>query len=222
MPSKRLDLNNRARDFAGALSTVLNGSITSGVRLSAVTAPRLNKRVFVGYNLTRRDPTHREVFPVGKEKQVHLGLWYELQLDDRGFLAVQTSVISIYLGSDRRQELLHFDYERDKPHGYPEAHLQVIAGSDAWSDLLSGRLAANDSLSKLHLPVGGRRFRPALEHVVEFLIRESLVTPTNNSWEANLEASRKEFEIKQLRAAVWRNPDVARAALDDFDTAQRA
>jgi hypothetical protein len=66
----------------------------------------------------------------------------------------------------------HFDYERDKAGGYPEAHLQVPGQSGALAAMTSG--PDKRSLDRLHFPVGGRRFRPILEDVIEFLIVEQL------------------------------------------------
>lgn len=216
MPSKPADLQTRARDFAAELTAVLNGSIGRGQVFNAVTVPGLHDRVFVGYRVTKTDPTHREAIPVGKRGTLHLGLWYQLQMDDRGFLVVLTSVVGLFLDATVKQELLHFDYERNKDLDYPEAHVQVEADSPYWQTLLNGNPAANSSLGKLHIPVGGRRFRPALEHVIEFLIREHLVEPTCDAWQENLDASRREFEGKQLRAAIWRHPEVGLEAVNDY------
>ncbi len=59
---------------------------------------------------------------------------------------------------------------------------------------------------------GGRRFRPALEDVIEFLVDEQLVRP-REGWLGALDRSRREFREIQLRAAVRRDPEVARQAL---------
>ena len=66
----------------------------------------------------------------------------------------------------------------------------------------------------LHLPVGGRRFRPSLEDLIEFCILEDLVTPRRD-WQDELNASRDRFRIQQLKAAVRRNPDEAADVLRD-------
>jgi hypothetical protein len=69
-----------------------------------------------------------------------------------------------------------------------------------------------DDLSKIHLPVGGRRFRPALEDVLEALIDERIVSGSP-IWRDVLNESRDEFRRRQLKAAIRREPDVAAAAL---------
>ena len=71
--------------------------------------------------------------------------------------------------------LLHYDYQREKEDGYPEAHLQICATSESWEEAGMRHDGDTRLLSKLHLPVGGRRFRPTLEDILEFLIVERLV-----------------------------------------------
>jgi hypothetical protein len=86
-----------------------------------------------------------------------------------------------------------------KTGGYPEAHLQVNGASKPlaeWSGTPNTR-----ELSRLHLPVGGRRFRPALEDVIEFLITEKLAEP-RAGWREVLDQRRREWERIQLKAAV--------------------
>jgi hypothetical protein len=67
-------------------------------------------------------------------------------------------------------------------------------------------------LKDFHFPVGGRRFRPSLEDVIEFLVAERLASP-RTGWESAVEEHRAKWEDRQLRAAVCRNPDVAIAQL---------
>jgi hypothetical protein len=114
--------------------------------------------------------------------------------------------------ADESNLLLHYDYERGKEI-YPEAHLQVCASSDAWREA-GRRLDGKERLlERLHLPVGDRRFRPTLEDVIEFLIREQLAE-AHSGWEKALETSRRGFRDKQLKAAVRRRQEVAVAELE--------
>jgi len=50
-----------------------------------------------------------------------------------------------------------------------------VRGESSAVQLLNERLEMSRSLEKLHFPVGGRRYRPALEDIVEFLIAEGYV-----------------------------------------------
>jgi len=120
-------------------------------------------------------------------------------------LQVNSSVIALMTEDER--ELLHFDYEREKKNNYPEAHLQVVASSEAWRSASPGR-----ALERLHLPVGGRRYRFTLEDVAHFLLAEGLVGESEGAKDA-LAALRAKFESDQLRAAIRRDPKTAREFL---------
>jgi hypothetical protein len=112
-------------------------------------------------------------------------------------MQVKQSMTMPALDADLSQELLHYEYERDKnkQKGYPEAHLQVCASSEDWE--IAGQKSGEDNLplSKIHLPVGpvgGRRFRPTLEDVIECLIVEGLVEHRQN-WQQALDKTRRPF-----------------------------
>jgi hypothetical protein len=112
---------------------------------------------------------------------------------------------------DDQALLLHYDYERDKD-GYPEAHIQVEATSEAWDELLTSVGRGKIGVGRLHLPVGGRRFRPALEDLIEAFISDEILEGAPG-WREFLNESRDDFRRLQLRAAIRREPDIAVAAL---------
>lgn len=141
---------------------------------------------------------------------------YRLGMDVEGeHLQVNTSVIALTADQGGKSELLHFDYERGKRDDYPEAHLQVVASSNAWDEVSS------KPLGRLHIPVGGRRFRFTLEDVAEFLIREGLVTPPEGAT-SRIADHRAVFERDQLRAAIRRDPETARDYLAKLDEAAQS
>lgn len=213
---KGLDLLAESRAFAERLSSVLNSTVATGVRLSAVETSR--GEVLVGCGVTKRDVAPC-AFPLNRGRAgQHLWMLvsYRLGPDSEGkYLQVTTSVIALTADQDGQSELLHFDYERDKRDDYPEAHLQVVAGSDAWN-AISPR-----PLRRLHIPVGGRRFRVTLEDVAEFLIREELVAPSKSAT-STIDEHRALFERDQLRAAIRRDPETARDYLARLDAARLA
>jgi hypothetical protein len=108
--------------------------------------------------------------------------------------------------------LLHYDYEREKGDDYPEAHLQVCATSPTWEGLTASYGSRGRALERLHLPVGGRRYRPTVEDLIEFLITEKLATG-RTGWRKHVRRGRARFEESQLRAAVRRNPEAVIAIL---------
>ena len=129
---------------------------------------------------------------------------------------VRQSVMLLSASADPADTLLHYDYERDKPDDYPDAHLQICATSDAWKQVGVRTDGSDRLLERMHLPVGGRRFRPTLEDIVEFLITEKLAQP-KDGWKQAVDDGRESFRQKQLRAAIRRDPATARAELTQLD-----
>jgi hypothetical protein len=80
-----------------------------------------------------------------------------------------------------------------------------------------GRRAVH--LHDLHFPVGGPRFRPALEDVLEMLIEEFGVKPVGSVRAARnaLEDGRERWRLKQVATVVRDAPSQAAEALRDLD-----
>jgi hypothetical protein len=132
-----------------------------------------------------------------------------MRADQEGqYLMVKSSFMGLFLDPSLEEALLHYDYERDKQDGYPEAHLQVVATSESWEEL--ARRAGHEArpLERLHLPVGGRRYRPTLEELIDFLITEDLADG-HPGWTDHVERGKTDFYQKQLRAAIRRDPATA-------------
>lgn len=134
-----------------------------------------------------------------------------MRMDSAGeYLMVDASNVSVYAADDDGKTLCRFDYERDK-QGYPEAHLQIYGESAALA-MWTGE--PRRELDRLHFPTGGRRYRPALEDVIEFLIAEGLADG-RPGWRDVLDAEREAYWRTQLRAAIRRDPWTALAAMGD-------
>ncbi len=168
----------------------------------------------VAYGITKRDFRARAVpLTLGlHEAHAFLLVAYYMQMDAEGeYPAVTKSQYGLYLDEDRTEMLVHWDYERNPNHPYPAAHVQVNGDAPHWHTLCHrarerlGRDCPERDLRDAHLPVGGRRFRPSLEDVIEFLVVEDLVE-ARPDWEAVLGAHRDIWEERQLRAAVRRHP----------------
>jgi hypothetical protein len=206
------DLSRLARDFAAKIQRLLNTTICEGVRIPAVVSEDPNV-VHVGYGLTKASLV-TEPLPVHlrrRKPRCWLDVGYRLQLDDPGqYLTVVASFFGIYANDDDKSCLCHFDYEREKPDEYPEAHLQVFGESAALAAW--GGHARTQQLDRLHFPVGGRRFRPILEDVIEFLVTEKLADE-RAGWKDVIDRERREWERIQLRAAIRRDPETARKAV---------
>ena len=213
--TRKFDLEQESRKFGDHLTHVLNGTICTGVPLTSVVSTYSRSRTVVGYGITKDNQDEIKGIPVTvgrRPAQLYLGPSIHLGPDDANeYLMVTKSVMILAIGEDVGDDsnvLLHYDYEREKEDDYPEAHLEVCASSNAW-EIAGHRLDGSERLlERLHLPVGGRRYRPTLEDLIEFLVRENLAE-THPNCDALLEASRTGFHEKQLRAAVRRNPQPA-------------
>ena len=209
------ELPRLAREFAGTVQDLLNQTICDGLTINTV-VHQSHPEVFVGHALTKQSLVGA-AFPVRRGRGrtwCWLNLSFRLGMDsERAYLAVVSSFFGIYASEAENSCLCHFDYERDKADGYPEAHLQVFGESRALT--MWGGRAQSRGLERLHFPVGGRRFRPCLEDVIEFLITEKLTT-ARDGWERVVSQSRQQFQRRQLRAAIRRDPETARQMLREL------
>jgi hypothetical protein len=135
-----------------------------------------------------------------------MNLSFQVRMDKEArYLTVHSSYCGIFSDEDLATCLCHFDFEREKEQ-YTAARLQVHGSSPAL-EALNREGDARRTLDKLHFPVGGKRFRPSLEDIIEFLVAERLME-AKQGYEAVLDAGRERFQIKQLRAAMRRHPEV--------------
>lgn len=203
-------LRDQTTRFTKEIQNLLNCTIASHVQIKAVALSKGDDRLFMLGNLLTKDTLTAERFKL-RPKAPKVELWmdvsFQLRLDaEREHLMVHKSFFGIFGSRDAKQGLFHYDYERDKADGYPDAHLQVYAESELFATLNDPKTDPARSLAKLHFPVGGKRFRPCLEDIIEFLIVERLVE-ARDSYEKVLEAGRDGFRRNQLLAAMRRDPD---------------
>jgi hypothetical protein len=154
-------------------------------------------------------PQHVALTLGQKAPTAYLWVAYILQLDgEQRYLAVAKSDFTVSLTADRERVLFHYDYAREPSNEYPAAHVQVAGESKDWATLTEARGQTGKPLKDFHFPVGGRRYRPILEDVIEFLVLENLAD-ARPDWRDVIQVTRDAWEEKQLRAAVRRNPDAA-------------
>ncbi len=215
------DLEIQARLFAKRLRDLLNKTVCSNAVVAAwvVSADSM----FVGTGVSSATPYGRPIGLSVSNKAPHCWVkaGYFVVVNKDGFLTVSNSFVGVSADADGDNLLVHYDFERDKDKNpaederYTEAHLQIGGESPALEVLAGASTRAPKSLHKLHFPVGGRRFRPCLEDVIEFLIRERLVVK-KAGWERVLQASRQDFHDRQLGAAIRYRPETAIRELDQM------
>lgn len=141
------------------------------------------------------------------------------------YLAVEKSSFEVFEGAKAGGEpLFRYDYLRQPTSQIPAAHLQVHAHRDAITYVMSqagrsttrGRRRANTNevprLAELHFPLGGHRFRPCLEDLLEMLVSEFGVDCTPAGRES-LRQGRHRWRLQQTRSAVRDAPEEAAAIL---------
>lgn len=202
------DLQQQAKAFAGELTATLNGTVTDGIRLSVTMDA--SGRAVIGYRLSKDDLHGRAIdLTLGRSPaQLRLRLHHTLVLDESGqHLTTDKSTYTL-VAADSDSAILTYDYVRKPPNPYPEAHLHIDGKASGLQHMLDECDRPKSRPADLHLPVGGRRFRPSLEDLIEFCVLERLVE-ARDRWRIALDASRDRFHTQQLRAAVRRNPGQA-------------
>lgn len=207
-------LQDQARQFAAKVTNLLNNTVTNGVRISAVTTP--NGQAVLGAGVTAKSPDAVPIaISVAGRPRVYLYLIETYDLDPEGeYLTTQSTTMNLYTSADMLDDelVIGVDYVRESVNEYPSSHLHVSGKRDDLDAIYLGDARKSRKLRDLHLPTGGRRFRPTLEDLIEFMITEEMVEP-RAGWQAVVAERRADWEANQLRAAVRRNPEVVSAYL---------
>ncbi len=140
------------------------------------------------------------------------------------YLAVEKSTFTVF-HFDRTEPILRYDFIRKPKGDVPSAHINmhtesaalIAAMQDAGSNRRTQRrrVAGAPTAAQLHLPLGGPRFRPALEDVLEMLVVE-LAIDCARGWRESLREGRSLWRDTQLRAAVADNTSAAVEALEEL------
>lgn len=141
-----------------------------------------------------------------------------------GFLRVHTSQFRVFVEGGTLP-VFRYEYELAKEgSAQPAAHMQFHGSHPDLERLMvragrtssrSSRPSGGPNVTDLHMPVGGTRFRPCLEDVLEFLINEFGIDPLPDRLSAlsALADGRREWRRKQLRTAIRDNPGEAASQL---------
>ncbi|GAB2530041.1 hypothetical protein [Paramicrobacterium agarici] len=130
------------------------------------------------------------------------------------------------------EPLYRYDYLRESGTAIPAAHINVHANRDEivmamvgagnkgrgksrikQLDLSGGRIPR---LSQIHFPVGGHRFRPCLEDVLEMVILEFGIDVKDGTYRTAIADGRERFRRVQLQAAVGDDPELAAEKLREL------
>jgi hypothetical protein len=163
---------------------------------------------------------------VGGRPLFRLGAKYYCEMNEANtYLAVEQSTFTVF-HYDRTEPILRYDFIRKPNSDVPSAHINmhtesvalIAAMEDAGNNRRTQRRRAAGSsprAAQLHLPLGGPRFRPALEDVLEMLVVE-LAIDCAPGWRDSLREGRSLWRDTQLRAAVADNAGAAVEALEEL------
>jgi hypothetical protein len=211
----RSDLSAQANALAESLQTTINRTVADNAIVNLLD---LRGAFALGTHL-ERDLTMGYVRLNSESRDHQCWLRVEMQVyaNDAGHLTTRSSLYGVADRADAADPFFHYDYERNKAD-YTEAHLQVFGKNTSLEEMMLDLCVKRDkkSMHELHFPVGGRRFRPTLEDVLEFLIDEQLVKAKPASAKI-LNDARDQFREIQLRASVRKSPEAAADVLRELD-----
>jgi hypothetical protein len=208
----------QARAFAEDLTRTVSALVPDVSPFSARALTSGTRERFA----VRQEPDTGVPLLVDGQALLTLKVKYECALDGvERYLAVDESLFWVFAGDRASGEpLLRYHYRRAAADDLPSAHLHVHAHRDATSYVMarSGegttrgkrRARATDvpHLHDLHFPLGGHRFRPCLEDLLEMLVVEFGVDSTAAGLQS-LRVGREDWRRKQLRSVVRDDPEEA-------------
>ena len=222
-------LRERAERFASDVTTTVRavaGDQTPPFVLQGATGTSGK----AAHLVLRQDPADGIVLRVAGRALLRLRVDYRCVWDHaHQYLGVDTSTFEV-LAAGISEPLLRYDYVRAGPVDLPSAHLQMHGHRDALTYVMaltgdasrrSRRRARSvdrgvvPRMSELHLPLGGSRFRPSLEDVLEMLVTELGVDAPDGALEA-LRDRRERWRLHQTAAAVRDSPTTAARVLAEL------
>ena len=208
-------LEKQARRFADDISDLLNRTVIDGIRVSSLKTATGYGIIGAGVSKNRSTSLPIPITPTKKDAAVFLYLLHSYEPDPEGvYLTMTQTTMSLYTSQDMADDqlIVGIDYARNPGNQFPGAHLHVAGQRDDLDAVYLGDERKTRKLRDLHFPVGGKRFRPTLEDLVEFMVTEEMVEP-RSGWEHVVKDHRAHWEAIQVKAAVRRNQEDAADAL---------
>lgn len=225
----RPDLATLAREFAEDLTRTVQAVVGNDCPPFIADTPQLAQPSGFSVAVVRQDPAEGITLCSGDEPLLTLMVEFRCSWDGHGaYLAVIWSRIEVFPRDDiGKEQLVRFEYVKDMRSRVPAAHVQVHGTHEALTELMAeagsgtkrGRRrqasaagGKSPRLAELHFPVGGHRFRPCLEDVLEMLIEEFGIDVPGGDLPAARETladGRETWRRSQVGAAVRDAPNEA-------------
>ncbi len=221
----RRNFEEEARQFAVALTSMVRASVRAE-------CPDFQARAFEDRISVRQMPNTGVALTVQGQHLVTLKASYWFDWDHTGeFLAVHESSFKVYADPNAtREPLFRYEFQRGSAGDIPNAHIHLHGHRDALAYVMTmaGRSTARGkrrareatrsnwpSMADLHFPVGGDRFRPALEDVLQLLIEE-LGVDCQHGWRETLATGRQRWRELQAASVVRDSPNIAASVLQQL------
>jgi hypothetical protein len=221
-------LAQQAEDFANGLTTTIRAVVGEDCPPFAAIALKEADAFRV-----RQEPASGIILCGGNENPIlRLSVDYRCIYDGhKQYMAIEQSKIHVFVEPDGREPLFRYEFGRSFTSKIPGAHIQFHG---THPELEKAMAECGDStarakarkrgrkpvrLDALHFPVGGSRFRPVLEDVLEMLIEEFGVKPVGSVVAARrvLADAREDWRRKQVATVVRDAPLEAADALRKLD-----
>lgn len=216
------NLESEANEFACRLTKLLNSTVCEDAKLECTFDGKNQALLTSGIEEKSIKPLPLVTGPRKNNIPVlGISVFYKLIQDgNEQHLSVLTSGISLVMNDDRKNPVIRLEFDRGqgiepgepqtRRHRRQAAHVQIHGHSANLAAIwaLNGRLKKID-LENLHIPVGGKRFRPSVEDFIEFLYTEELIARLHEGGKRALNDSRDKWLEIQLRAAVRSKPQIA-------------
>ena len=214
---------SKVDEFVDTLNDVLGSTIDMPRRFSAKYIQHESEALIEPFGAPEQNgsdiPLRLEQSETG-DNPLFLRLKYHTSLDSEDdHLIVKKStfglLIDVTRGRRNPRPFIRMEYDRRRMvEGRALAHVHLHANSPelAWLYGKVGQPAPD--LHALHIPSGGRRFRPTFEEFLLFLDRERLYTSFKTGWRPKVLASLDKWERRQAQAVARRYPEEVAASLE--------
>lgn len=224
-------LDEQAQQFADDLTATVQSVVGTTVDPFMAIAHTVGEDGERTHLAIRQSPVEGIQLTVEGRPMLTLRVSFRCTWDHReDFLAVENSTFHVLAtGSKSTSEpLFRVDFLRQPESDVPSAHMHVHAHRDAITHVMDHcgvmssrakrrrkKMADGEHiprLADLHIPLGGARFRPCLEDLLQMLINE-LGVDAQPGAEKALAAGRTSWRKRQLAASVRDSPETAASVL---------
>ncbi|NVI89229.1 hypothetical protein [Actinomadura sp. BRA 177] len=233
MPEDEDELRRQAEQFANELTNTVRGVVGRDTPPFQAVYENGGRRLVITTFASDSELPPPITITIGNVPRLELSLTLKGVWDGaKDYLAIEESKAAVRMAGGKAEPLFRWEYIRHPKSNIPGAHFQIHAHRDeVVYMLLTGRRANRrikdrvnqlDSprpripqLSNLHFPVGGPRFRPCLEDVLQFLVEEFGIDCEEN-WKKVLCEGRRGWRRMQTGVVVRDCPDEAVRVLRDL------